>query len=151
MKDRYSYEYAFRNPESVKVAMRNSALYRTNRAKNSLQMNKILLENDRIFLCRKWTQCEIYKINEDFILLEEWRHIGEEVIAVEIYISGTKISYNDSENSEDKLKDIIIEKMIENKKKKIKQKKIKLLIWDLIIVDIHCLEKYLFLRLILML
>lgn len=45
MKDRYGYEYAFRNPESVKVAMRNSALYRTNRAKNTLQMNKILLEN----------------------------------------------------------------------------------------------------------
>ena len=55
-----------------------------------------LLSNDKIFLCRKFTLCEIYKINENdkFILLEEWTHIGEEIIAVDIYISGTKISYN---------------------------------------------------------
>ena len=53
-----------------------------------------LLCEDRIFLCRKYTQCEIYKINEDFTLLEEWKHIGEEVIAAEIYVNGTKISNN---------------------------------------------------------
>ena len=51
-----------------------------------------LLYNNRIFLCRKYTQCEIHKINDDFTLIEEWKHIGEEAIAVEIYISGTKVS-----------------------------------------------------------
>lgn len=45
MKDRYGYEYAFRNPESVKVAKANSAKYRTNRAKNAAEMQRILLED----------------------------------------------------------------------------------------------------------
>ena len=45
MKERYGYEYAFRNPESVKVAMDNSAKYRTNRAKNTAEMQRILLED----------------------------------------------------------------------------------------------------------
>ena len=57
-----------------------------------------LLYDDRIFLCRKYTQCEIYKIDENLTLLENWTHIGEEVIAVEIYISGTKISINNGKN-----------------------------------------------------
>ena len=45
MKDRYGYEYAFRNPESVEVAKANSAKYRTNRAKNTAKMQRILLED----------------------------------------------------------------------------------------------------------
>ena len=57
-----------------------------------------LLDEDRIFICRKYTQCQIYKINSDFTLLEEWMHIGEEIIAVDIYINGTKIS-EDQENN----------------------------------------------------
>jgi hypothetical protein len=56
-----------------------------------------LLKNDKIFLVRKYTQCEIYKIGENFKLVEEWRHEGEEVIAVEIYKEGTKVS-NEVEN-----------------------------------------------------
>ena len=51
-----------------------------------------LLKDDKIFLVRKYTQCEIYKIGEKFNLVEEWRHEGEEVIAVEIYKEGTKVS-----------------------------------------------------------
>jgi len=51
-----------------------------------------LLYNNRIFLCRKYNQCEIHKINDDFTLMEEWKHVGEEIIAIEIYITGTKIS-----------------------------------------------------------
>jgi hypothetical protein len=58
-----------------------------------------LLYNDRIFLCRKEIQCEIYKINDNFTLLEEWTHIGEEIIAVDIYMSGTKISQNFNNNN----------------------------------------------------
>ena len=56
-----------------------------------------LLKDDKIFLVRKYTQCEIYKIGENFNLVEEWRHEGEEVIAVEIYKEGTKVS-NEVEN-----------------------------------------------------
>ena len=61
-----------------------------------------LLKDDKIFLVRKYTQCEIYNIGENFNLVEKWRHEGEEVIAVEIYAEGTKIS-NEMEN---KYKDI---------------------------------------------
>ena len=52
-----------------------------------------LLDDDKIFLVRNYTQCEIYKIGEKLTLVEEWRHEGEEVIAVEIYIGGTKVTY----------------------------------------------------------
>jgi hypothetical protein len=62
-----------------------------------------LLYNNRIFLCRKYNQCEIHKINDDFTLMEEWKHVGEEIIAVEIYITGTKIS--NGINNKDKNKD----------------------------------------------
>ena len=52
-----------------------------------------LLDDDKLFLVRNYTQCEIYKIGEKLTLVEEWRHEGEEVIAVEIYIGGTKVTY----------------------------------------------------------
>ena len=60
-----------------------------------------LLQNDKIFLCRKYTHCEIYKLNEteEFTLLEDWNHIGEEIIAVDIYLQGTKISKNFMNNN----------------------------------------------------
>ena len=57
-----------------------------------------LVYNNRILLCRKNIICEIYKINDNFTLLEEWRHIGEEIIAVEIYVNGTKMSNNNINN-----------------------------------------------------
>ena len=60
-----------------------------------------LLYNNRIFLCRKYNQCEIHKINDDFTLVEEWKHVGEEIIAVEIYIAGTKISNGDKDKNND--------------------------------------------------
>ena len=60
-----------------------------------------LLQNDKIFLCRKYTHCEIYKLNEteECTLLEDWNHIGEEIIAVDIYLQGTKISKNFMNNN----------------------------------------------------
>ena len=60
-----------------------------------------LLQKDKIFLCRKYTHCEIYKLNEneEFTLLEDWNHIGEEIIAVDIYLQGTKISKNFMNNN----------------------------------------------------
>ena len=62
-----------------------------------------LLDDDKIFLVRNYTQCEIYKIGEKLTLVEEWRHEGEEVIAVEIYIGGKKVTYDiyNVKNNED--------------------------------------------------
>ena len=58
-----------------------------------------LLDQDKILICRKYTICQIYKINETFTLLEEWEHIGEEIIAVNAYMSGTKLSEDDTINN----------------------------------------------------
>ena len=62
-----------------------------------------LLDDDKLFLVRNYTQCEIYKIGEKLTLVEEWRHEGEEVIAVEIYIGGKKVTYDiyNVKNNED--------------------------------------------------
>jgi hypothetical protein len=54
-----------------------------------------LLDEDRILICRKYTICQIYKIDETFTLLEEWEHIGEEIIAVNVYKCGTKLSIDE--------------------------------------------------------
>ena len=50
---------------------------------------KFLL-NNKIILCRNQKICEIYKIDENFRLLNSWIHNGEEIIAMNIYIEGTK-------------------------------------------------------------
>ena len=57
---------------------------------------------DKIFLVRKYILCEIYEMYNDdnFILVEKWEHIGKEIIAVQIYLEGSKLS---DEFSEDKL------------------------------------------------
>ena len=61
--------------------------------------------DDTIFLVRKNNICEIYQIKDDLTLMERWNHIGEEIISVEVYIEGTKISedfmvnINDKENN----------------------------------------------------
>ena len=62
-----------------------------------------LLDDDKLFLVRNYTQCEIYKIGEKLTLVEEWLHEGEEVIAVEIYIGGKKVTYDiyNVKNNED--------------------------------------------------
>ena len=50
------------------------------------------VNDDKIFLVRKNKLCEIYKINDDFSLLEKWEHFGEEIISVQIYLKGSKLS-----------------------------------------------------------
>ena len=50
---------------------------------------KFLL-NDKIILCKNQKICEIYKIDENFRLLDSWIHDGNEIIAMNIYIEGTK-------------------------------------------------------------
>ena len=52
-----------------------------------------LLPENKIFLVRKNKICEIYQINDDdFILVENWEHIGDEVLTVQIYFEGSKMS-----------------------------------------------------------
>ena len=62
--------------------------------------------DDKIFLVRKYILCEIYEINEmnkELILVEKWEHFGKEIIAVQIYLEGSKLS---EDFIEDKLNDI---------------------------------------------
>ena len=49
-----------------------------------------LLINDKIILCKNHKFCEIHKIDDNFRLLEYWVHDGNEIIAMNIYIEGTK-------------------------------------------------------------
>ena len=61
--------------------------------------------DDKIFLVRKYILCEIYEINEmnkELILVEKWEHFGKEIIAVQIYLEGSKLS---EDFIEDKLND----------------------------------------------
>ena len=51
-----------------------------------------LLLNDKIFLCKNHKFCEIHKIEENFRLLESWEHDGNEIIAMNVYIEGSKDS-----------------------------------------------------------
>ena len=57
------------------------------------------ISNNKIFLVRKYTFCEIYLINENnFILIEKWEHIGEEILSIQIYFEGTKMTKEFIEN-----------------------------------------------------
>ena len=59
---------------------------------------KFLL-NDKVVLCKDHKICEIYKIDDNFRLLDSWEHNGEEIIAMNIYIEGTKDNEPFSEDS----------------------------------------------------
>ena len=61
---------------------------------------KFLL-NDKIIICKNQKYCEIHKIDENFVLLDEWEHNGNEIIAMNIYIQGSKDTeeYSDDSNT----------------------------------------------------
>ena len=57
------------------------------------------ISQNKIFLVRKYIICEIYQINDNDLIIEErWEHIGEEILAVQIYFVGTKITKEFLEN-----------------------------------------------------
>ena len=57
------------------------------------------ISQNKIFLVRKYIICEIYQIDSNsFILEETWEHIGEEILAVQIYFDGTKMTKEFIEN-----------------------------------------------------
>lgn len=66
------------------------------------------ISSDKIIICRKNNLCEIRDIN-NFQLLEEWTHLGDEIIAMNVYIkeieeeqkfenSMTELSYKKKKN-----------------------------------------------------
>ena len=64
-------------------------IYKISKGFGHINYMKFLLR-DKVFLCKNQKICEIYKIDENFILLESWVHNGEEIIAMNVYIEGTK-------------------------------------------------------------
>ena len=64
-------------------------IYKISNGFGHISYMKFLL-NDKIVLCKNQKICEIYKIDENFRLLESWEHNGNEMIAMNIYIEGTK-------------------------------------------------------------
>ena len=51
-----------------------------------------ILPNNRVFIVHTLNKCEIRNLDKDFTLLEKFEHIGEEVLAVDVYI------YDENEN-----------------------------------------------------
>jgi hypothetical protein len=56
-----------------------------------------ILDKNKIFLVRSLNICEIHQLNNDFTLLESFRHIGDEVYAVEIYYHNECFRYRSNE------------------------------------------------------
>ena len=54
-----------------------------------------LLPNNKLFLVRNLNMCEIREISSEFKILHSFNHIGDEVIAVDIYLNSSKIILND--------------------------------------------------------
>jgi len=56
-----------------------------------------LLANNKLFIVRNLNKCEIRDLNSDFKLIHSFDHIGDEVIAVDIYVNSSKIILNEME------------------------------------------------------
>ena len=66
-------------------------IYKISNGFGHINYMKFLL-NDKIILCKNQKCCEIHKIDDNFRLLEAWEHNGNEIIAMNIYIEGSKES-----------------------------------------------------------
>jgi hypothetical protein len=56
-----------------------------------------LLPNKKVFIVRNLNQCEIRELDKDFKIVHKFTHIGDEVIAADIFINSSKIILNDME------------------------------------------------------
>jgi hypothetical protein len=56
-----------------------------------------LLPNKKLFLVRNLNQCEIRQLDEEFKILYKFKHLGDEVIAVDFCVNSPKIMLNDME------------------------------------------------------
>ena len=66
---------------------------------------KFLL-NNKIILCRKNKFCEIRDIINDFKLVESWEHIGDEIIAMNLYIKKDKNKNEEDEKNENSMTEL---------------------------------------------
>ena len=77
-------------------------IQKINRDYGHISFMKFINKN-KIIICRKNKICEIREISSNFKLCETWEHIGEEIIAMNVYIKGSKDEDDDddekSENS----------------------------------------------------
>ena len=75
-------------------------IFKINNNFGHINYMKFLL-NDKIIICKNQKYCEIHKIDENFVLLDEWEHNGNEIIAMNIYIQGSKDTeeYSDDSNT----------------------------------------------------
>lgn len=55
-------------------------------------MKIINKDENKIFLCRNYNECEIHLIDENFTCIESWKHIGNDTISCFIYIKDSKIT-----------------------------------------------------------
>ena len=84
------------------------------------------ISQNQILLVRKYIICEIYEINDnDLIIQEKWEHIGEEILAVQIYFDGTKMTkefmdnhLNDNYNNNNSIDNEIISFHLNEKEEK---------------------------------
>jgi len=54
----------------------------------------------KVIICKENNICELRDVNDHFKLVGTWRHIGDEIIAMNIYIRGSKVEEDDKfENS----------------------------------------------------
>ena len=75
-----------------------------------------VLDKHKIFLVHSLNICEIRELNNDFTLLESFKHIGDEVYAVEIYYHNEYLRYRDleKESSNFFLENNNLEKIVNN-------------------------------------
>jgi hypothetical protein len=63
----------------------------------------------KIIICKQNNICEIRDVNDRFKLVTTWRHIGEEIIAMNVYIRGTK-EEDEDDKFENSLTDLSYQK-----------------------------------------
>jgi hypothetical protein len=63
-----------------------------------------LLANNKLFIVRNLNKCEIRDLNMDFKVLHSFNHLGDEVIAVDLYVNSSKIMLNEMELQNIKVK-----------------------------------------------
>ena len=83
----------------------NPFIKKINRNFGHISFMKFISDN-KIILCRKNKFCEIRIINNDFKLVESWEHIGDEIIAMNVYIKENKNDDGENEKNENSMTEL---------------------------------------------
>ena len=81
-----------------------------------------LISIDKVFIVHSLNKCEIRKLDNDFTLLENFEHLGEEVLAIDVVIYNNNENNLINNNTDERNKDIMFFK--DYKKDTTKKKKI---------------------------